>query len=127
MNDLKKYSLLVVDDDDDLRELMFSMFELQGFTVFAASSGDSAFRIVESKQIDLVISDMRMPFGDGMELLKNIRARNRETPALIFVTGFSDISVEMCISKGAYAVFTKPFNQKELIKSAKNALQIPLN
>lgn len=127
MIDLKKYNLLVVDDDDDLRELMCSIFELQGFSVFVAASGDSAFKIVESNKIDLVISDMRMPFGDGMELLRNIRTRSRKTPVVIFVTGYSDISFEKCLSEGAYAVFTKPFNQKELIDSAKSALKITAN
>lgn len=126
MTDLKKYTILVVDDDLDLRELMFSIFEMQGFNVLSADSGNSAFELVKTETINLIVSDMRMPSGDGMQLLKNVRDYNSAIPIVIFVTGFSDISVEECLAKGANAVFTKPFNQRDLINSVKTQLNIPL-
>ncbi len=127
MTDLKKYTILVVDDDFDLRELMFTIFEMQGFHVLSADSGNSAFELVKKGTINLIVSDMRMPSGDGMQLLQNVRDFDPAIPIVIFVTGFSDVSVDDCIAKGAKAVFTKPFNQRELINSVKTQLNIPLD
>lgn len=127
MTDLKKYTILVVDDDIDLRELMYSMFAMQGFHVLSADSGNSAFEIVKKDPVHLIVSDMRMPNGDGIELLQNVRNFNPAIPIVIFVTGFSDVSVDECLVKGAKAVFTKPFDQHELITSVKTQLNIPLD
>ena len=124
MADLKKFTVLVVDDDLDLRELMSSIFEDQGFTVLSADSGVSAFELVKVNKIDIVISDMRMPGGDGLSLLEKIRAYDPEIPVVIFVTGYSDVSVTDCITKGAKTVFQKPFNQKDLINSVMSTLGI---
>ena len=124
MVDLKKFTVLVVDDDLDLRELMASIFEDQGFTVLSADSGVSAFELVKVNKIDIVISDMRMPGGDGLSLLEKIRAYDPEIPVVIFVTGYSDVSVTDCITKGAKTVFQKPFNQKDLINSVMSTLGI---
>lgn len=127
MVDLKKFTILVVDDDVDLRELMQFIFQNQGFTVVSADSGNSAFQIIQSSKVDLVVSDIRMPSGDGIQLLQNVQSYNPLIPIVIFVTGFSGVSVEDCLAQGAKAVFTKPFNQQELINSVKAQLNIPLN
>ncbi len=127
MVDLKKFTILVVDDDFDLRELMHSTFEMQGFTVISADNGNSAFEIIKNRKVDLVVSDMRMPNGDGAQLLQKVRTHNSSKPIVIFVTGYSDISVKQCLAMGAKAVFTKPFNQQELVNSVKAQLNIPLN
>lgn len=122
MTDLKKFTVLVVDDDLDLQELMSSIFEEQGFTVLSANSGLSAFELVKVNKIDVVVSDMRMPGGDGLSLLEKIRAYDPEIPVVIFVTGYSDVSISDCITKGAKTVFQKPFNQKDLINSVMSTL-----
>lgn len=126
MEDLKKYKILVVDDDDDLREIMFSIFQAQGFTVLEADNGIKAFDIVQKEKVDLLVSDIRMPGGDGLTLLQKVRLYNPKIPVVIFVTGFTDVSVADCIKKGALQVFPKPFNQKELVVAVKKALGIPL-
>ena len=126
MVDLSKYTILVVDDDEDLRDLMISIFEMNGFTVVSADSGITAFELVKTTHINLVVSDMRMPGGNGLELLEKVRKYNPEIPVVIFVTGFTDVSIKECLAKGANAVFAKPFNQIDLINSAKTALKIPL-
>ncbi|MBC7466730.1 MAG: response regulator [Bdellovibrio sp.] len=122
--DLTKYKILVVDDDDDLREIMFSIFKAQGFTVFEADNGKKAYEIVTSENIDMLISDIRMPGGDGLTLLEKVKSYNPTIPIVIFVTGFSDVSVSECIKKGAKNVFSKPFNQKELVSYVKESLGI---
>lgn len=122
--DLKKYKILVVDDDDDLREIMFSIFEGQGFSVLEADNGVKAFDVITKNNIDMLISDIRMPGGDGLTLLEKVRIYNPTIPIVIFVTGFSDVSISDCIKKGAKQVFSKPFNQKELISYVKESLGI---
>ena len=115
MEDLKKYTLLVVDDDETLRSLMEKDFVMRGFNVLTAHNGPSAFELVKSNRIDLVISDIRMPGGDGMSLLKQIKEHIPDMPAVIFVSGYSDVTEAAAISKGAKKLVAKPFDRKFLI------------
>lgn len=122
--EFKNYSLLVVDDDEDLRDLMLLKFRKIGFNVMSANCGTSAMELIKNNKIDLVLSDIRMPDGDGLMLLEQLRTTDPKIPPVIFVTGFSDISVADCITKGAIAVFPKPFDYQELLKSIKSSLNI---
>jgi CheY-like chemotaxis protein len=92
--------------------------------VLVANNGATAYEMVQENHVDLVVSDMKMPGGDGMSLLQNLRARHHQVPAVIFVTGFSEIPVAECLALGANRVFPKPFNQKELLQSVRRALNI---
>lgn len=125
MQDLAKYRILIVDDDEDLREVMYSIFVSQGFTVFQADNGVTALDMILKSKIDVVVSDIRMPGGDGLTLLQNVRGHDPKLPIVIFVTGFADISISDCIRIGAQQVFQKPFNQKELVDSVKQSLSVP--
>lgn len=126
MQDLAKFKILVVDDDEDLREVMFSIFALQGFTVLQADNGVTALDMILNSKIDVVVSDIRMPGGDGLTLLQKVRDHDPKLPIVIFVTGFADISISDCIRIGAQQVFSKPFNQKDLVDAVKNSLNIPI-
>jgi len=122
MQDLSKYKLLVVDDDPDFRAIMSSIIEEAGFSTISADSGIQALEKIKSNSIDLVITDMRMPNGDGLFLLEKIRERHPKNPVVIFVTGYSDISESEFMAKGAYKVFPKPFDRKFLIAEVKKSL-----
>ena len=122
MLNFKNYTLLIVDDDEDLRETLSYTFKKRGFTVLQANSGDAGYVVFQENNIDLILCDMRMPNGDGISLLDRVRAKNPEIPVLIFLTGYSDASDEECIAKGAKAVYLKPFNQKELLQSVIDSL-----
>ena len=124
MTDFGNYTLLVVDDDEDLRDILSVTFRKQGFKVLTATNGVEAFDLIQNKKIDLVISDMIMPDGDGLSLLEKIRMRNPDIPVVIFITGFSHVSVDECVARGAKSVFSKPFDQKELLESVKSSLNI---
>jgi CheY-like chemotaxis protein len=124
MGNYTKYNLLIVDDEELLRDTIVFDFKRKGFTVFSADCGSKAVEIVKQNRIDLVISDMRMPGGDGMSLLKEIRSFSPDTPIVIFMTGFADISEQDCLAKGAHRVVQKPFDRKQLMSSVLDALGI---
>lgn len=114
MRSPQETTLLLVDDEPELRDAMAYEFESKGFRVIQAGSGTAAFSRVENDPIDIVISDVRMPEGDGMELLDRLKARNPFSPLVILVSGFADISLEEAYDRGAEAVFPKPFDRKQL-------------
>ncbi|MEW6055487.1 MAG: response regulator [Bdellovibrionota bacterium] len=124
MQSLKKYTILVVDDDETLRNAIAFDFKRKGFTVLVSESGAKAFELVKANKIDLVISDIRMPGGDGLSLLEQIRAYNPGIPAVIFVTGFADTTEESCLAKGAKKVIAKPFDRKHLMTTVLEVLNI---
>ncbi len=111
----EEIAILIVDDEEDLREAIVFDFRRKGFKVFEASNGRSAYDIVSQNPIDIVLSDLRMPDGDGVELLDRIKALNPTTPVVMFMTGFADLGLEDAYDKGAAAVFSKPFDRKELM------------
>ncbi len=125
MGDLKKYTILVVDDEEIVRNSVSFDFKRKGFTVFSAESGDEGFNIVKANKTDLVLSDIRMPNGDGLSLLEQIRTYDPAIPIVIFMTGFSQISEKECISKGAQKVILKPYDRKQLMDTIFQMLGIP--
>lgn len=124
MTDLKKYNLLIVDDDEELRDILCSIFDAYGFSVRSANSGSSAFEIVKKEHVDLIVSDMRMADGDGMMLLEKVREHDPDVPVVIFITGFTDVSREECLKKGAAEVINKPFDRQKLVDRVKSSLGI---
>lgn len=124
MTDFKKYTLLVADDETMLRDTIVFDFKRKGFNVFSAENGTQALEVVKNNPIDLVISDIRMPGGDGITLLEEIKKFHPHIPVVIFISGFSDLSPEECIAKGAQTVVSKPFERKALMASVLKALGI---
>ena len=118
---IKSKKILVVDDEPDLREVMTFVMSEMGFDVIEASGGNKALKLIQSESVHLVISDVRMPDGNGIDLCKNIRALNLK-PAIILVTGFSDLTPEMLDALGVQALVNKPFSLEDLGKLAKKLL-----
>lgn len=120
---MKKPTILIVDDEPDLREAIAFDFRRNNFNVLIAGSGKEAFRIVEENEVDIVLSDVCMPGGGGIELLEKIKARNPYQPVVMLITGFADITLEEAFERGADAVFPKPFDRKLLLQAVLNAIQ----
>jgi DNA-binding response OmpR family regulator len=106
--------LLIVEDEDDLREPLVLEFESLGCKVYQAKNGRDGFDIVVNEKLDAVISDIRMPGGDGVELLKRIKANDHLFPVVMLITGFSDLSKEEAYQLGAEAILSKPFDLDEI-------------
>jgi CheY-like chemotaxis protein len=109
-------TLLVVDDETDLRDIVASELEYMGAKVFQAENITIAQKILSENKIDLIISDIRMPGGTGIDLLDVVKSRHTDIPPVILITGFADITTEDAFNKGAEALLNKPFKLDDLIK-----------
>ncbi len=123
---LKGKKILVVDDEPDLREILKEEFTFEGADVSEAKNGNEAFQIIQQKPIELVLSDIRMPGGDGVSLLRNIKAKHLSYPSVILITGFADISASDAYEIGAEGFFAKPFQLEDLLAKV-NSLLLPIN
>jgi len=113
---LKDKTLLVVDDEIDLRDILASELEFMGATVYQTGNVTDAQAILNLHQIDLVITDIRMPGGTGVDLLNYVKTKSINQLPVILITGFADISSEEAFQKGAEALICKPFKLDDLIK-----------
>lgn len=115
--------LLLVDDEKEILELLGSRFESQGFKVFTAVRGTQALQILQNEKIDLVVSDFQMPKMSGLELLKEIRLQNQKAPLFILVSGFTQVTLEEAFQQGIQALFSKPFDFKQLLNCIRSLLK----
>lgn len=107
--------ILVVDDEDELREVIVEDLGLENYKVLSASSGNQAFQLIkENPNIGLVFSDIRMKDGDGYDLLINIRKLSKTSPIVYLMSGFSDFSEKDLLSAGAQGVLEKPRDMGEI-------------
>ncbi|HYE25417.1 MAG TPA: sigma-54 dependent transcriptional regulator [Clostridia bacterium] len=107
-------NLLVVDDERAVREGCREIAQQIGFCAFTADNAEHALRLLENTSIDVVLTDLRMPGVNGLELLREIKRRRPET-IVIVITGFASVqSAVQAMKQGAYDYVTKPFNAEEL-------------
>jgi len=122
---LKKH-ILVVDDEQSIRELVRDILEEEGFQVTAVANGVEALETIGTHEtIDLIISDIRMPVMGGVQLLEKVRENNPFPPPMIFITGYADITPELAAEKGVVAYLKKPMSINELLVTIQNALNSP--
>jgi DNA-binding response OmpR family regulator len=124
MNNFSSITLLIVDDDSDLREILVSIFEAEGSVTISASGGYEALEKLKSNKVDLVITDMRMPKGSGYDLIREVRGdETYNSLPIIVVTGYSDVRTSEMLEIGANALIPKPFNISQLFETVENCLK----
>ncbi len=115
--------ILVVDDEEAIREVVSTLLEAQGYQCAVVGNGRAALEHLEKNSLDLVLSDMVMPEMDGLRLLEWLRARDQDIP-VIMVTAMHDLSTALeAIRRGAYDYILKPFEKDQLFLSVRRALQ----
>lgn len=119
----KLEKILIVDDDEAMRELLATMVAREGFLPNTASSAVEAISLLQKEPYALMISDINMPGKSGLDLLKVVDTTYRDLAA-IMVTAVNDRTVAIqCLQGGAYGYITKPFERNELIFNVVNALR----
>ncbi|EQC44513.1 response regulator receiver domain protein [Bacteriovorax sp. BSW11_IV] len=112
----KDILVLIVDDEPDILELMEEEFNYHGYKTMTAICGNDAIDLIRKNNFNVVVSDYKMPNGNGMAVLKEVSTMAAiEKPVFFFVSGQADISIEEAIDAGAKKFFAKPFDLEELI------------
>jgi DNA-binding NtrC family response regulator len=119
-----KSTILIVDDERNIREGLAEAFAMEGYEALDASDGQEAIALLEERYIDIVITDLKMPKVSGMELLQHIKRRWENIPVII-ITAHGDITEAVtAMQYGALEFVTKPLDLEHLLKLTKNALAI---
>src|ERR687896_1244994 len=114
---------LIVDDEPRLRQVILHLMRNDGFRCYEAGDGADALRVLEAHPATLVLTDVRMPRMDGIELLRQVRARYPET-AVMMLTAVADVECAVsCFAIGALDYLTKPFNLEEVRARVEQALE----
>jgi len=106
--------ILIVDDELNMRLVLSAMLKKEGFEVSSASNGREALQILKSNKIAVVITDLKMPDMDGMELLTHISERYPEIPVVIITAHGTVATAVEALTKGALDYITKPFDLDDL-------------
>jgi len=121
-NTEKKRNILVVDDEAQITRVLKTMLSAQGYGIRTAADGKLALEEFKSWSPDLVITDLRMPNMDGLELCRRIRTESRIPIIVLSVKGEETIKVQ-ALDAGADDYVTKPFNVNELLARVRAALR----
>ncbi len=112
---LKDATILVVDDESDLRDILANWFKREAHRVLVAENGAQALEAIETNHIDVIVSDVRMPVMDGIAMLKNVKAGAHYRSSVMFISGFTDIEPRESYDLGVEAVMSKPVERKDLM------------
>ena len=119
-----KRRILVIDDEQNMRELMAIILGDAGYEVLTATNGEEGLAQIGNPQVDVVVTDLLLPGMDGEELLSRIRQERPEIPVVV-VTAHGTISrAVQCIREGATDFITKPFEPEQLEIAVLNALKL---
>jgi len=108
--------ILFVDDDDDLRDAVVLSLQRFGAIVSPASNGISALELFHHLDFDVVLSDMRMPDGDGLFLADSIQKSGKRKPIFLIFSGYNDLTPEICADSGIAETIQKPATMDEIVK-----------
>src|SRR5882762_3576805 len=112
---IPKGRILVVDDESDIRESLDALLSMEGYQVDLAPNATEGQRKIESHLYDLVLLDLMMPDRSGMDVLRDVREKDRETP-IFMVTAYGSIDTAVnALKLGANDFFTKPWKNEQLL------------
>ena len=115
-------TILVVDDERNIRRTLRMVLEPEGYAVLEAESAEQALELLEAEPVDLGIFDIRLPGMDGLALLSRARELWRDLPVIV-ISGHADTSdVVDAVKRGAADFFSKPVDRDRVLVSVRNAL-----
>jgi len=113
--------VLIVEDEEEIRELLEMNLSGQGIRVVSACSGNQAIEVLAKGNIDFIVSDVKMSNGSGIDLLKYLNKNDIKIP-FIFLTAYHDLDEKELIQLGALKIFPKPTRFVEIIDFIKTIL-----
>ena len=123
--------ILVVDDNQDVRDLIVHILSADGFHVFSAAGGANGLAILKANEIDLVLLDVMMPGKSGLEVLQEIRSGSnkkiREIPVMMITAMSSTDDVDQALAIGANSYVVKPFRGTTIREKVRTILELPFN
>ncbi|WP_300922973.1 response regulator, partial [uncultured Desulfovibrio sp.] len=120
----EKAHILVIDDEKNYLLVLQTLLEDEGYTVTAISDPETALAFLEESEVDVVVTDMKMPRVSGREVLQRVKKAWPHVPVLI-MTAFGSIESAVDVMKyGAFDYITKPFSNDELLLSIHNAVEL---
>lgn len=119
---MAEYSLLLIDDDVELTELLTDYFKAEGFAVSAAHDGPSGLERALGEEFSLIVLDVMLPGFNGLEVLRRLRAQ-KKTPVLMLTARGDDVDRIVGLEIGADDYLPKPFNARELVARIRAVLR----
>jgi DNA-binding NtrC family response regulator len=117
----KKISILIVDDEQSVRDSLYNWFIEDGYDVECAENATKALSLLESSSYDIILADIKMPGMDGLEMLKRIKALKKDS-MVIMMTAFATVDTAVqALKDGAFDYVTKPFDPDDLSHLIRNA------
>jgi DNA-binding NtrC family response regulator len=117
----KKISLLIVDDEESVRDSLYNWFIEDGYEVDCAENAKAALTLIESNNYDIILADIKMPGMDGLEMHRRIKSLNKDA-IVIVMTAFASVETAVqALKDGAYDYVTKPFDPDDLSYLIRNA------
>jgi CheY-like chemotaxis protein len=120
---LEDATILLVDDEAELREIFAAWLNRKGCTVLTASNGVEALSILRGTRVDVLLSDIRMPIMGGVPLVREIFARKLMIPSIIFVSSFGDVDPREMYGLGVEMLMEKPLSRNDLIRALEDSLR----
>ena len=122
--------ILVVDDNQDVRDLIVHILSADGFHVFSATGGANGLAILKANEIDLVLLDVMMPEMSGLEVLEEIRngsnKKIREIPVMMITAKSGTDDIDQALALGANSYLVKPFRGNTVREKVRTLLDLPV-
>ncbi len=120
---MTEFVVLIVDDEEGIRESLSGIFEDEGYNILTSSSGEEALRILKEQNPDLILLDVWLPGIDGVQTLKDMKDLKPDLP-VIMISGHGNIELAVKATKmGAYDFLEKPLSLERVLLAAKRALE----
>lgn len=116
-------SLLVLDDEADMLQLVRRGLELDGYVVHTAASAEEAATVLRREKVDLLLLDLRLPGMSGLDLMRKLRNDGSQVRMVVISAHSSVSTVEEAMTLGAAAYLVKPFELKDLRRAVRSALE----
>jgi CheY-like chemotaxis protein len=122
---MSRHTILIVDDEASVRQMLVAMLDAPNQRIDTASDGQEALALVEAAPYDLVVTDLRMPGMDGLELLRRIRQTSPATKGIVMTGESTPSDVIQSLRDQAFTYITKPFSQASVSDLISQALRAP--